>query len=96
VALPRARQRDTPAYEWTMVHRATRRRAIAQIKTGAEPVVLASLADAVTDETTDTFAFATYGSYVGDPDLVTEIVRSDDLLAFVREHPDLLSGRVQA
>lgn len=26
IALPRARQRDTPAYEWTMINRASRRR----------------------------------------------------------------------
>jgi hypothetical protein len=96
VVLPCARQRDTPAYEWTMIDRVTRRRAIAQIKTGAEPVVLASLASAVAGDATDTFAFATGGCYVGDPALVTAIIESDDLLAFVREHPDLLPERVKA
>ena len=40
VALPRARQRDTPAYEWTMIHRGTGRRGIVQIKTGSEPGVI--------------------------------------------------------
>ena len=58
VALPRARQRDTPAYEWTMIHRGTGRRGIVQIKTGSEPVDLQALANARADDETDTFAFA--------------------------------------
>lgn len=95
VVLPRARQRDTPAYEWTMIDRATRRRAIAQVKTGSVPVVLADLARAAGDDPIDTFAFATCGGYVGDPGLVTEIIDAGDLLAFVGECPDLLPSRVR-
>jgi hypothetical protein len=56
IALPRARQRDTPAYEWTMIHRHTGRRGIVQIKTGSEPVDLQTLADARADDETDTYA----------------------------------------
>lgn len=95
VALPRARQRDTPAYEWTMIDRATRRRAIAQVKTGSVPVVLADLARAASGSPIDTFAFATSGRYVGDPTLVTEIIDANELLAFVAECPDLLPSRVR-
>lgn len=95
VMLPRARQRDTPAYEWSMIHPTTRHRGIVQIKTGATPVVLKELAAAVTDGATDTFAYATCESYEGDPDLVTEIIRGDDLLQFAESRPDLLPGRVR-
>ncbi len=95
VALPRARQRDTPAYEWTMLHRKTRRKGIVQIKTGADHVNLQALADVRTDEGTDTFAFATCGQYDGDRELVDEVIDPDELLAFVAEHPALLPDRVR-
>lgn len=95
VALPRARQRDTPAYEWTMIHRDSRRRGIVQIKTGAEPVDLQALADARADDATDTYAFATCGQCIGDHALVTEVIAPDDLLAFVAAEPDLLPLRVR-
>jgi hypothetical protein len=95
VALPRARQRDTPAYEWSMLHRHTRRRGIAQIKTGSTPVDLTELGAAVTDETTDTYAYATSGAYVGDTAAVTHVIQDADLLEFVAQHPDLLPARVR-
>ena len=94
LALPRARQRDMPAYEYTLIHRATGGRAIAQIKTGSIPVDLALLAAAATDETA-TFAFATSGGYVGDPASVTEVITSGELLEFVRRHRPLLPPRVR-
>jgi hypothetical protein len=65
IALPRTRQPATPAYEWTMIHRQTRRRAIVQVKTGGTPVDLQQLASAVVDDETDTYAFATSGNYDG-------------------------------
>ncbi|MGK2939683.1 MAG: hypothetical protein ACSLFR_18080 [Solirubrobacteraceae bacterium] len=95
IALPRARQRDTPAYEWTMIHGDSRRRGIVQIKTGSEPVDLQALADARADDATDTYAFATCGQYLGDASLVTEVISDDELLAFVAAQPDLLPLRVR-
>ncbi len=95
VALPRARQRDTPAYEWTMIHRRTRRRGIVQIKTGSDHVDLQALADARADDQTDTFAFATCGDYDGNRHVVTEVIECRDLLAFAAEHPGLLPARVR-
>jgi hypothetical protein len=95
VALPRARQRDTPAYEWTMIHRDSRRKGIVQIKTGNDEVDLQALSDARVDELTDTFAFATCGHYSGSHDLVTEVIKGEDLLAFVTAEPDLLPLRVR-
>lgn len=96
VALPRARQRDTPAYEYTMIHRETKRRAIAQIKTGLTPVDLRALAAATADDETDTFAFAAGGGYTGEPGLVTEVIAHKLLLDFVQAHPALLPARVDA
>lgn len=95
VALPRARQRDTPAYEWTMIHRQSQRRGIVQIKTGAEPVDLGALASAVADDETDTYAYATSGVYLGDPALVTEVISTEELLDFASKHPELLPARVR-
>jgi hypothetical protein len=95
IALPRARQRDTPAYEYSMIHRDTRRRGIAQVKTGSTPVDLNALAAAVTRDDTDTYAFATSGNYDGDSAAVTEIIDTDELLGFVAAHPDLLPLRVR-
>ena len=95
VALPRSRQRDTPAYEWTMIHRTTRRKGIVQIKTGADVVDLQALADARADDHTDTFAFATCGHYIGESRLVTEVISATDLLAFVASERDVLPLRVR-
>lgn len=93
--LPRARDRSMPKVEWTMIHQHTHRRAIVQVKTGDTPVDLEELAAARADQTMDTYAFATSGRYRGDTNLVTEIIRADDLLEFVRDHPDLLPLRVR-
>jgi hypothetical protein len=95
VVLPKARQRDMPAYEWTMIHRKTGRPAIAQVKTGATPVNLTELANAAEANDMATFAYATSGSYEGDPGLVTEVISPAGLLNFARRHPDLLPPRVR-
>jgi len=95
VALPRSRQRDTPAYEWTMIDRRSGHRAIAQVKTGSEPVDLAALARAVVDDQTDTYAFATCEQYLGDRSLVTKVVTVDELLNFTAAHSALLPARVR-
>jgi hypothetical protein len=94
IAMPRARKRDTPAYEWTMIHRESGRRGIVQIKTGSTPVDLAELA-AVADKATDTYAFATSEQYFGPPDVVTEVIEITELLRFARDHANMLPGRVQ-
>jgi hypothetical protein len=95
LALPRSRKRDTPAYEYTLIHRETGRRAIAQIKTGLTPVDLAALAAAVTDSRTNTFAYATSGRYIGDTSQVTRVIGDAELLAFARQHPQFLPPRVR-
>lgn len=96
IALPRARMRDTPAYEWTMIHRESRRRSIVQIKTGQSRVDLRALADARIDRQTDTYAFAACGEYDGDPSLVTEVIGSRALLDFAASNPDLLAERTRS
>lgn len=96
IALPRTRQPATPAYEWTMIHRQTRRRAIVQVKTGGTPVDLQELANAVVDDETDTYAFATSGSYEGPRELVTEIIDPEEVLSLARAQPTLLPARVRS
>lgn len=95
IALPRSRQRDTPAYEYTLIHRETGRKAIAQIKSGATPVDLEALARAATDKETGTFAYATCGDYLGERTVVTKIIEDDELLAFAQDHEMLLPPRVR-
>ena len=95
IALPRARQRDTPAYEWTMINRQSGDRGIVQIKTGSDPVDLKALSSAVADDSTETYAFATCETYLGNRDLVTEVIPVDELLVFAAEHPELLPTRVR-
>ena len=94
--MPKARQRDMPAYEWTMIHRKTGRPAIAQVKTGSTPVDLAQLAQvAKHNPEMDTFAYATSESYEGDRSLVTEVIQAKQLLNFANRHADLLPPRVR-
>jgi len=95
LALPRSRQRDTPAYEYTLIHRDSGRRAIAQIKTGSTPVDLAALAAAASDDETDTFAYATCGRYGGDRAAVLHVVQDAELLDFADRHEMLLPPRVR-
>lgn len=95
VAMPSSRQRDTPAYEWTMIHRETRRKSIVQVKTGNDAVDLEALAKAG-EGSIDTFAFSTRGQYFGSTESVTEIISSEDLLDLVASDPSLLPPRVLA
>ena len=94
--LPKARQRDMPAYEWTMIHRKTGRPAIAQVKTGSTPVDLTQLAQAAKhNPDMDTFAYATSECYEGDRSLVTEVIQAKQLLNFANRHADLLPPRAR-
>src|SRR6266849_1020111 len=54
-----------------------------------------NLAEAVVDDATDTFAYATSGRYEGERSLVTRVLADDELLQFAREHRTLLPGRVR-
>ncbi|MGA7704721.1 MAG: hypothetical protein WB998_07480 [Solirubrobacteraceae bacterium] len=94
--LPKARQRDMPAYEWTMIHRRTGRPAIAQVKTGSTSVDLTQLARAAKYAPgMDTYAYATSGRYEGDRSLVTAVIQDKQLLNFANRHADLLPPRVR-
>lgn len=94
LAFPRSRMRDTPAYEWTMLHRKTQRLGIAQVKTGEDSVDLRGLAEAA-DSNTDTYAISSRGRYTGKPELVTKVVEPKELVAFALKHPELLPPRVR-
>lgn len=95
LAFPRSRMRDTPAYEWTMLHRKSQRLGIAQVKTGADRVDLEALAEAA-DDNTDTYAVSARGLYDGDAALVTRVVEPAELVKFALKHPEFLPPRVRA
>lgn len=94
LAFPRARTKDQPAYEWTMLHRDTGRKAIVQVKTGGVHVDRDALAAAADDETA-IFAFATGGGYDGSRDSPVVQIQPEELLAFVGEHPQMLPPRIR-
>jgi hypothetical protein len=94
--LPKARQRDMPVYEWTMIHRSNGRPAIAQVKSGSESVDLVPLAKAASgNPDMATFAYAASGRYNGDHGLVTHVITPTQLLNFAERYPDLLPPRVR-
>ena len=94
LALPKARRTDTPAYEWTMLHRETHMPAILQVKSGEQGVDLDALAAAAPNDTTRLYAFSSAGIYTGSPPRAVICIETSDLLAFVAQHPDLLPPRV--
>lgn len=96
LVLPRARQRDMPAYEWTVIHRDTRRRAITQVKTGGDPLNLDRLVAAKVNSEMETYAFATCEAFDGDRKSVTEIISVDDIVHFANANRDLLADRTRA
>lgn len=97
LALPKARRTDTPAYEWTMLHRTTEKPAIVQVKSGHDQAVdLEALAAAAPDAATTVFAFSAAGLYSGDPARPVIKIASEDLLRLVDDHPGLLPPRVRA
>jgi hypothetical protein len=96
LALPRARRTDTPAYEWTMLHRETEQPAIVQVKSGQDqPVDLAAVAAAAPDQTTTVFAYSAAGIYTGDPGRPVAKIDTAELLGLVADHPGLLPPRVR-
>jgi hypothetical protein len=95
LALPKARRTDTPAYEWTMLHRETHTPAIVQVKSGGQGVDLEALASAAPDQDTILFAYSAAGIYTGSPPREVTCIDTSDLLAFVDEHPKLLPPRVR-
>jgi hypothetical protein len=95
LALPNARRTDTPAYEWTMLHKRTHDSAILQVKSGDRDVDLDALAAAAPDKDTTLFAYSAAGRYTGSPSQDVICIKTGQLLAFVAKHCALLPPRVR-
>lgn len=95
LALPKARRTDTPAYEWTMLHRETHLPAIVQVKSGEQGVDLELPAEAASDERMALFAYSAADLYRGSPKRDVFCIKTGELLAFVDENPMLLPPRVR-
>jgi hypothetical protein len=95
LALPNARRTDTPAYEWTMLHRETHIPAIVQVKSGAQGVDLEALERAAPNRRTRLFAYSSAALYTGSPEHEVVRIETGELLAFVDENPMLLPPRVR-
>ncbi len=95
LALPKARRTDTPAYEWTMIHKRTHAPAILQVKSGDRDVDLDALAAAAPSKETTLFAYSVAGLYTGSPSHDVIPIKTSQLLAFVAKHRALLPPRVR-
>jgi hypothetical protein len=95
LALPNARRTDTPAYEWTMLHKRTHKSAILQVKSGDRDVNLDELAAAAPDKDTTLFAYSAAGLYTGSPSHEVICIKTNQLLSFVDRHPEKLPPRVR-
>jgi hypothetical protein len=95
LALPNARRTDTPAYEWTMLHRETYVPAIVQVKSGAQGVDLEALERAAPDLRTTLLAYSSAGLYTGSPKREVILIETKELLEFAEENPMLLPPRVR-
>jgi hypothetical protein len=95
LALPKARRTDTPAYEWTMLHRETHLSAILQVKSGGQGVNLDDVVNAAASEDTTLFAFSAAGDYRGRPSREVIRIEGEELLDFVAKHHQLLPPRVR-
>lgn len=95
LALPKARRTDTPAYEWTMLHRETHLPAILQVKSGNQSVNLEDVVKAAASEDTTLFAFSAAGDYRGSPSREVTRIEAEELLGLAAEHPHLLPRRVR-
>jgi hypothetical protein len=95
LALPKARRTDTPAYEWTMLHRRTHVPAIVQVKSGDQGVDLEALAAAAPDRKTTLYAYSAAEIYSGSPRREVTIIRTAQLLRLAERQPELLPPRVR-
>ena len=94
IVLPTSRRRDTPAYEYALVHRTSGQPAVVQVKTGNTPVDVRLLARTAGKDHL-AYAYSTTGSYRGRHDGV-ERITDRELLRFVDSYPQLLPPRVKA
>ncbi|MDP3940205.1 MAG: hypothetical protein Q8R92_18980 [Deltaproteobacteria bacterium] len=85
------KRRDTLAYEYVFRHRTTGHRAVAQVKRGADDLVIDDLLG-VAD---DVFLFTTHGKYLGAPTPRVHCIDRSTIEGFLRANPQILTQRIK-
>ena len=94
IVLPGSHRSSTPVYEQVLISREDGHRAIVQVKTGGTSVDLELLRQAAAPDDARAFAYSATGSYPEDASGIS-IIAEDELLAFAREHEQVLPARVR-
>lgn len=93
--VPGSRKADTMSYEYMLIHRDTKERAVIQVKTGRTPLdrdEWSAIASRMSGSPSKVRAilFQSYGEYTGCEHRNVECISPDDLWEFIVRHPDLL------
>jgi hypothetical protein len=94
IVLPGSHRSDTPAYEQVLISRDDGHRAIVQVKSGDTSVKIGLLRKAAADDAR-AFAYSTTGRYSRRDRSGISVITEDELLAFAREHEEVLPARVR-
>jgi hypothetical protein len=92
--IPSSRKHDTPMYEAALRHPGTGKLAVVSVKSGrTNPVPIPALAKAAGNA--QAYAYSTHQKYTATPGKHGVIaIEHDQLITFMKEHPELLSPRV--
>ena len=93
--VPGSRKADTMSYEYILIHRDSKERAVVQVKTGGSPLdrdKWSAIASRLRRSPGEARAilFQSYGNYTGSEHRNVDCVSPDDLWEFMAENPDLL------
>jgi hypothetical protein len=86
LVVPNSRKADTMSFEFYLIHRETRERAIVQIKTGHTPLNV----DEWRDRRERVFLFQSNGLYFGESDPSVACISPAEIEAFMDQNRDLL------
>jgi hypothetical protein len=89
--IPSSRTVSTMAYEYELVHRETKERAIAQVKNGYIDLNI----DEYLGVSEKVYLFTTKGCYVGDASVKVICIDPSDMLAFMLENRVVMPRRIQ-
>ncbi|PZS11733.1 MAG: hypothetical protein DLM64_06055 [Solirubrobacterales bacterium] len=92
--IPSSRKHDTPMYEAALIHPTSGELAVVSVKSGHSSFVpIPELAEAAGEARA--YAYSTHDNYTKPPDAYGVIkIERDKLIAFMREHSELLPPRV--
>jgi hypothetical protein len=90
IVIPHSRKADTMSYEFYLIHRETRERAVVQVKTGNTPID----ADEWKDRGSKVFLFQANGLYSGDGDASVLCISPKVIMEFMNREAHLLPSNI--